>query len=338
MNNKKEKMKKKKKKNNLLVGFIGLIVLIAVLSLVGWMMLRSEPLILQGEIEATEVRVSGKVPGRISEFYVSEGTQVSKGDTLLLLDSPELLAKLEQAQAAVAAAEAQNRKAISGTRSEQIAAAYEMWQKAEVGVDIAQKLFTRVQNLYAKEVVTTQQRDEAQAQYNAAVATAKAAKAQYNMAQNGAQAEDKQAAAAMVNRAKGARDEVKSYIQETHLTSPVAGEVSELYPKAGELVGTGTPILSILKLDDLWATFNIREDLLPNFSVGKELQVSIPALGNGTLTFKVTYIKSLGTYATWKATKATGQFDVKTFEVRAKPIEKIEGLRPGMSVLYQAEK
>ncbi|MDR0814443.1 MAG: efflux RND transporter periplasmic adaptor subunit [Bacteroidales bacterium] len=326
------------KKYNLLVGFIGLIVLIAGLSVAGWFMLRPEPLILQGEIEATEVRVSGKVPGRISEFYVSEGTQVSKGDTLLLLDSPELLAKLEQAQAAVAAAEAQNRKAIGGTRSEQIAAAYEMWQKAEVGTDIARKSFIRVQNLYAKEVVTTQQRDEAEAQYNAATATAKAAKAQYDMALNGAQAEDKQAALAMVNRAKGARDEVESYLREIRLTSPVAGEVSELYPKAGELVGTGTPILSILRLDDVWATFNIREDLLPGFSIGKELKVSIPALGNRTLTFKVTYIKSLGSYATWKATKATGEFDVKTFEVRAKPVEDVEGLRPGMSALYQIEK
>ena len=322
------------KKYNLLVGFIGLIVLVVGLCIAGWIALRPGPLVLQGEVEAAEVRVSGKIPGRISHFYVTEGMPVKKGDTLLLLDSPELTAKLEQAQAAVAAAEAQNRKAHVGTRSEQIAAAYEMWQKAEVGAEIAQKSYNRVQNLYAKEVVTAQQRDEAEAQYKAAAATARAAKSQYDMAMNGAQAEDKQAALAMVNRAKGAVDEVESYMRETSLSSPISGEVTEIYPRAGELVGTGSPLLSIVDLNDIWVTFNIREDLLPGITIGKELKVSVPALGKPDITVKVSYIKALGSYATWKATKATGQYDVKTFEVRAKPVRKIEGLRPGMSVLY----
>ncbi len=326
------------KKYNLLAGFIGLIVLIVGLCVAGWIALRPGPLVLQGEAEATEIRVSGKIPGRISHFYVSEGMPVKKGDTLLLLDSPELTAKLEQAQAAVAAAEAQNRKAHVGTRSEQIAAAYEMWQKAEVGIEIAQKSFTRVQNLYNKEVATAQQRDEAEAHYKAAVATAKAAKSQYDMAMNGAQVEDKQAALAMVNRAKGAVDEVESYMRETSLTSPMNGEVTEIYPKAGELVGTGSPIMSIADLDDIWVTFNIREDLLPGIGIGKELKVFVPALGQQDITLKVNYIKALGSYATWKATKVTGKYDSKTFEVRAKPVGKVEGLRPGMSVLYQFEK
>ncbi len=326
------------KKHNLLVGFIGLIVLVVGLCVAGWIALRPGPLILQGEAEATEVRISGKVPGRISHFYVTEGMPVQKGDTLVLLDSPELAAKLEQAQAAVAAAEAQNRKAHVGTRSEQIAATYEMWQKAEVGVEIAQKSFTRVQNLYNKEVATAQQRDEAEAQYKAAVATAKAAKSQYDMAINGAQVEDKQAALAMVNRAKGAVDEVESYMRETSLTAPMIGEITEIYPKAGELVGTGSPIMSIVNLDDIWVTFNIREDLLPGIGIGKELKVSVPALGQQDIVLKVNYIKALGSYATWKATKVTGEYDAKTFEVRAKPVEKVEGLRPGMSVLYQFKK
>ncbi len=324
-----------KKKYNLLAGFIGLIVLVVGLCVAGWIVLRPGPLVLQGEAEATEVRVSGKVPGRIIRFYVGEGMPITKGDTLALIDSPELSAKLEQAQAAVAAAEAQNRKALVGTRSEQIAAAYEMWQKAEVGLDIAQKSFNRVQNLYAKEVVTAQQRDEAEAQYKAAVATAKAAKAQYDMAMNGAQAEDKQAALAMVHRAKGAVDEVESYMRETCLTAPMSGEITEIYPKAGELVGTGSPVMSIVDLDDVWVTFNVREDLLPGIAIGKELKVSVPALRKQDITLKVNYIKALGSYATWKATKVTGEYDVKTFEVRAKPVDKIEGLRPGMSVLYR---
>ena len=322
------------KKYNLLVGFLGLITLVVGLCIAGWIALRPGPLVLQGEVEASEVRVSGKVPGRIAGFYVAEGSQVNKGDTLLLLDSPELEAKLEQARAAVAAAEAQNRKAFVGTRSEQIVSAYEMWQKAEVGVDIAQKSFTRVQNLYNKEVATAQQRDEAEAHYKAAQATAKAAKSQYDMALNGAQAEDKQAAMAMVDRAKGAMDEVRSYMSETSLTAPISGEITEIYPKAGELVGTGAPIMSIVDLNDVWVTFNIREDLLPGISVGKDIIAIVPALGKETITFRVHYIKALGSYATWKATKATGEYDAKTFEVRAKPVDKIDGLRPGMSVLY----
>ncbi|MDR2039925.1 MAG: efflux RND transporter periplasmic adaptor subunit [Bacteroidales bacterium] len=323
------------KKYNLLVGFIGLIVLIAALFIIGWIALRPGPLVLQGEVEVTEVRVSGKVPGRISELYVKEGSQVNKGDTLLLLDSPEVAAKMEQAQAAVAAAEAQNQKAIRGTRSEQIASAYEMWQKAEAGVDIAKKTYDRIKALYDKEVVTAQQRDEAEAQYKAAVATAKAAKSQYDMAMNGAQAEDKQAAMALVNQAKGAVDEVKSYVKETTLTAPLSGEITEVYPNVGELVGTGSPLMSIADLNDMWITFNIREDLLQGIEMGKELKINIPALGNQEVTAKVNYIKALGTYATWKATKVTGEFDAKTFEVRAQPTQKIEGLRPGMSALLK---
>lgn len=322
------------KKYHLLGGFIGLLVLVAGLCVAGWIALRPGPLVLQGEAEAVEVRVSGKVPGRISQLYVSEGMQIKKGDTLLMIDSPELTARLTQALAAVAAAEAQNRKAQAGTRSEQIASAYELWQKAEVGAEVAQKSFTRVQNLFNREVATAQQRDEAEAQYKAAVATAKAAKSQYEMAMNGAQAEDKQAALAMVNRAKGAVDELEAFLRETSLTSPVSGEITEIYPKTGELVGAGSPVLNIADLDDIWVTFNIREDLLPGIVVGKELTVSIPALARQEVRLKVYYIKALGSYATWKATKMTDGFDAKTFEVRARPVEKVEGLRPGMSVLY----
>jgi HlyD family secretion protein len=255
-----------------------------------------------------------------------------------MIDSPELTAKLEQALAAVAAAEAQNRKAHAGTRSEQIAAAYEMWQKAEVGVEIAKTSFNRVQNLFNREVATAQQRDEAEANYKVAVATSNVAKSQYDMAVNGAQEEDKQAALAMVYRAKGAVDELEAYLRETLLTSPIGGEITEIYPKTGELVGTGSPVMSIADLDDIWVTFNIREDLLPGITIGKELTVSIPALALQNVVLQVYYIKPMGSYATWKATKMTGGFDAKTFEVRAKPVENVEGLRPGMSVLYTLEK
>lgn len=317
------------------MGLLGLIGVIAIVSLIGFFAAKPDAMIIQGEAEATEFRVSGKVPGRIKEFKFEEGMAVKRGDTLVLIDSPELLAKIDQAQAAQSAAEAQNRKAIKGARQELIMGAYEMWQKAEVGVEITKKSFDRVQKLYDKEVVSAQKRDEAEAQYKAAVATAKAAKSQYQMAVNGAEQEDKASALALVNRAKGAVSEVKSYLGEIFLVSPIDGEVSEIFPKHGELVGTGAPIMTITNLEDIWFTFSVREDILNGMQTGNTLKLKIPALGNKEVEAKVTFIKAMASYATWRSTKVSGQFDAKTFEVRAKPIAKVDGLRPGMTAIVE---
>jgi len=317
----------------MLIAFSTLLLVIAAVSFIGWIVLKPEPIMLQGQAEATEVRVSGKVPGRIEKFLVSEGMTVNKGDTLVLIDSPELDAKLMQANSAEDAARAQNQKAIKGARSEQIAGAYELWQKAEVGVSLAEKTYNRVQNMFAEGVMPAQKRDEAEANYQAAVATSKAAKSQYVMALNGAEKEDKLAAIALVNRAKGAVSEVESYLSETMLVAPVSGEVSDVFPKQGELVGSGAPIMNIVDLNDMWVVFNIREDLLANIKVGKEIDAVVPALGNISVKLKVNYIKAMASYATFKATKTNGGFDVKSFEVRAVPVLQIEGLRPGMSLM-----
>jgi len=252
---------------------------------------------------------------------------------LVSLSSPELLAKLAQAEAAESAAQAQNKKAIKGARYELIQGAYDMWQKSKVGVDIAEKTYKRAKNLFDNGVIPAQKFDEAEAQYNAAVATENGAKTQYTMAKNGAEKEDKLSAVALVDRAKGAVSEVEAYMPERLLTAPISGEISEIYPKQGELVGQGAPIMSIVDLNDCWITFNVREDQLIKFKMGAIVKVDVPAIGAKDASFKVTYIKGLGSYATWKATKTTGQFDMKTFEVRAKPTKKIDGLRPGMSVL-----
>ena len=317
----------------MLIAFSTLLLVIAAISLIGWIVLKPEPIMLQGQAEATEVRVSGKIPGRIDKLLVSEGMKVNKGDTLVLINSPELNAKLMQATSAEEAAYAQNLKAIKGARAEQIAGAYELWQKAEVGVKIAEKTYKRVQNMFDENVIPAQKRDEAEANYQAAVATSKAARSQYDMAMNGAEKEDKLAAQAMVNRAKGAVSEVESYLSETMLAAPISGEVSDVFPKQGELVGSGAPIMNIVDLNDIWVVFNIREDLLANIRVGKEIEAVIPALGNKTAQLKINYIKAMASYATFKATKNNGGFDIKSFEVRAVPVSKIEGLRPGMSLM-----
>jgi HlyD family secretion protein len=325
----------KKKNKDLRTGLIALIIVVILIFIVGLIINRPEPIIIQGEADASEIRISGKITGRINKFNVEEGSQVHMGDTLVIIDSPELSAKLEQANAAENAAQAQNKKAIKGARKEQIMGAFEMWQKAQVGVDISKKSYDRVQRLFDKGVVTAQKRDEAEAQYKAAVATANAAKSQYDMAKNGAESEDKEAALALVDRAKGAVNEVKSYFKEITLTSPINGEVTDVYPKRGELVGAGAPIMSIVDLNDIWFTFNVREDLLGELKMGKTFKVKVPALNNQIVEVKVSYIKALASYATWKATKTTGQFDVKTFEVRARPTAKVENLRPGMTALFE---
>lgn len=325
----------KKKNQDLRTGFIALVIVVIVIFVIGLIINRPEPIIIQGEADASEIRISGKVPGRIKQFKAEEGAQVKIGDTLVIIDSPELAAKLEQANAAQDAAQAQNNKALKGARNEMIMGAYEMYQKALVGVDIAKKSYTRVQNLFDKGVVSAQKRDEAEAQYKAAVATSNAAKSQYDMAKNGAEKEDKEAALALVDRAKGAVNEVRSYMKETMLLSPINGEITEIYPNSGELVGTGAPIMSIVDLNDIWFTFNVREDLLGEMKIGKTFSVKVPALNNQLVTVKVTYIKALASFATWKATKTSGQFDVKTFEVRARPTAKVADLRPGMTALFE---
>lgn len=325
----------KKQNKELRVGLMGLIIVIILVFIIGIYVYKPEPVILQGEAVASEVRISGKVPGRIKAFMAEEGSSIQAGDTLVIIDSPELNAKLDQATSAEDAALAQNKKANKGARKELILGAYEMWQKSLVGVDITKKSFDRVQRLYDKGVLPAQKRDEAEAQYKAAAATANAAKSQYDMALNGAELEDKEAALALVGRAKGAVKEVESYLQETTLTSPIDGEISEIYPKRGELVGTGAPIMTIVDMNDIWFSFNVREDLLGSMKVGSTFKVKIPALNNQEVEVKISYVKALASYATWKATKTSGQFDVKTFEVRARPTQKVADLRPGMTALVE---
>ena len=290
--------------------------------------------IMQGQMEVTEYRVSSKVPGRILEFRVKEGQVVKAGDTLAIIEAPEVMAKLAQAEAVKTAAIALNDKAEAGAREEQIQGAYELWQKAIVNRDIWEKSFKRVKNLYNGGVVSEQKYDETKAQYDAAIATEKAAKSQYDMAVKGAQKEDKEMAAAKVAQAKGVVAEVDSYIHETYLLAYADGEVTDIFPHIGELVGTGAPIMNIAMMDDMWATFNVREDHLKKLPLGSRFTAEFPALG-ASVIMEVNYMKDRGDYAAWKATKQTGQYDLKTFEVRAVPVTTVNGLRPGMTVIYR---
>lgn len=322
-------------KKTSLVGAGVLIAVVVVIAVIGAIFLKPEPEVLMGEVNAAEYRVSGKVPGRVEALLVKEGDMVKEGDTLVVINSPEVAAKMEQAQAARAAASAQSTKAKNGARRQQTASAYEMWQKAQVGVDIAKKSLDRTQTLYDKKVISAQKRDEVEAQYKAAVATANAAKLQYEMACEGAQDEDKAAARALVAKANGAIAEVESYMGERYLLAPCDGEVVEVYPKRTELIGTGSPVMSILDMSDVWFSFSIREDQLQGIKVGDVLEVNIPALGEQTYKAQVTYMRAMASYATWRATKNNGQYDVKSFDIKLVPVDKIENLRPGMTALIK---
>lgn len=322
-----------KKNYNLLIGVMALVGIILAVSIIGYFVSRPKDIVIQGEAEATEYRVSGKVPGRIEEFRAQEGDAVHKGDTLVIIDSPEIRSKIAEANAAKAAAVAQKNKAMNGARAEQITGAYEMWQKALVGEEVMRKSYERIKSLHDQKVVSDQKYDEVEAQYNAAVATAKAAKSQYDMAVKGARKEDKDAAVALVERANAAVRLVNSYKDEIRLTSPADGIIAARYPKVGELVGQGSPIMTIQDLEDMWFTFNIREDRLHKMQQGDKITLTVPALDNAQVTATVYYMAVRESYATWRATKEMGEFDTRTFEVRARPDAPVKGLRPGMSVI-----
>lgn len=327
-------MSEKKQHKNIIITAACTTLVVAVVAVIGAMSIKQEPETIQGQVEVSEYRVSSKVPGRILEIRVKEGDYVNVGDTLAILDAPEVRAKMTQAQSAENAAAAMDEMANNGARQEQVRGAFAVLQQAKAGLEIAQKSYNRVQRLYDEGVMTAQKRDEAFANYKALEAQVKAAQSQYDMARNGARTEEKKAAAAQVNRAKGAVAEVTSYIHETMQIAQMAGEVSDVYPKVGELIGTGSPIMSVSLMNDIWGTFNVREDQLDGMKVGSIVTAFVPAFKK-EIRMKVYYIKDQGSYAVWKATKSNGQYDLKTFEVKARPMDKLEGLRPGMSLILK---
>ncbi len=308
-------------------------VVIAAIAVLGIITIEPPRQTTQGQADCDVVRVAGKLPGRIVKFYVKEGDYVHKGDTLVVISSSMANASLKKAKSAKRAAAATNQKVEKGTRNELKEASSNMVAQAQAAEDIARKTFQRLDNLYKEGVVTEQKRDEAKAALDAASAAVKAAQANERMAQNGAQQEDKSASSSMVDVAQATVEEVESLLEDEVLLAPCDGEVSEIYPHEGELVTLATAIMSISKLDDMWVTFNVRETMLDTLAMGKTVQATVPALGNKQVQLSVYYLHDMGSYAVWNASKAYGQYDSKTFEVKCRPVKEIEGLRPGMSVI-----
>lgn len=330
-------MNTKATNRSLMIAFGAMIVAVLVIAIVGFMLLKPEKELFQGQADATTVRVSGKLMGRVTDIYVKEGDRVRAGDTLAHIHSSLADAQLQQAQAMQQSVASQNRKVDKGTRSQIITSARSLWEQAKTAEEITRKTYERMQRLFAQGVVSEQKRDEAKAAYDAAVAATVAAKSQYDMALEGAQREDKESSAAMVAAATGSVNQVQALLEDQYLLAPCDGEITDIYPEVSELVAPGAPIMTLLRPDDMWIAFNLREELLSGLAMGKQVKVRIPALADTVVDAKVYYIKDKGSYAVWSATKANGKYDSRTFEVKLRPMQKVNGLRPGMSVLLQEE-
>lgn len=328
-------MSEKTQHKNILLAISAFTIVVIVVAVIGFVCFgNNDDNVIQGEVEVSEYRVSSKLPGRIAEICVTEGDFVHKGDTLAILDVPEVEAQKRAAEATQDAAKAVSDMADNGARKEQIQAAYQLWQQAVAASDIAEKTYKRLQNLYNEGVISAQKRDEAFAAYKATQAQVLAAKSQYDMAKSGARNEERKAASDQANAAKNATDVVKSLLRETVQIATADGEVSEIFPKVGELVGLGSPIMSISEMNDMWGTFNIREDQLNGMKVGDTFKAYCPAFDK-EIEMKVYHIKDQCSFAVWKATKTNGQYDIKTFEVKARPSKPVEGLRPGMTLIIR---
>lgn len=322
-------------RKSLSLAFIVLLSAVVVITLIGQLTARKPSITLQGQVEATEIRISGKLLGRIDSLLVREGDAVHEGDTLVVINSPIVEAQYRKSEALHRATQEENRKVDRGTRRELVASAYQVWQAAKSQATLAEKTYERIQLLYTDSVVPRQRYDEAEAAMLTARATERSAYEQYRLAQEGLQLEDREASRNLVEASASSVDEVGALLVDARLTAPADGHIAGIYPKRGELVAPGAPIMTLVTLDDAYAVFNVREDLMPHIRMGKQFAVSVPALARTDVPMTVYYISPLGSFATWKSTKEVGSYDMRTFEIRLRPEHKVEGLRPGMTVLLE---
>lgn len=311
-----------------------IVLILALLGLGLWLSYRSSTDQIQAMVDAREIRITSKVSGRIATFHVEEGQSVQKGQLLYTVDSPEVTARSQQAGGALIAAEATASKANEGARAEDIRAAEAQWRRAQAAADLAQTTHARTERLYSQGVIAGQKRDESRANMLASTEAARAARAQYELARTGSRIQDKQAAGGQVEQARGAVAEVEAAEAETKVLAPVAGEIGRRLAQPGELVPQGFPVFMLTDISNPWVTLNVREDQFKAISRGKIIQGRIPALDNQKAAFQIFFIAPAGDFATWRATRQSSGFDVKSFEIRAKPKAPIKGLRPGMSVLF----
>lgn len=320
-------------KNKVINAVLGVLVILVIVGVSLWYMSAPSISYLQGQVEAKQINIASKIPGRIDSILVQEGDFVETDQILAVISTPEIDAQLGQVESVRAAAEAIDEKVDKGARSQEILAMYNVWQQAKAAKDLALKTYTRLENLYNDKVISAQNRDEAYTQYQVAINAESAAKANYDMVKSGARSEDKRVAKAQVNQAQGAVNTVTILKNEGHVKAPRRGEILTIMPNAGEIINMGYPIVNLIDVDDIWVYFNIKESILAKFKMGTQFDAIIPGLDNQKIRLEVKYVAAQGDYATWNATKALGDFDMKSFLIKAYPVSKVPGLRPGMSAL-----
>jgi HlyD family secretion protein len=313
-------------------GAIFAVVCLAVIGLAIWYLLRPEPLLVQGEVESTRIDIAARVSGRLAKIAVARGQNVAAGTTLLVIDNPELLADLRQAKAEKTVADAELRRIVVGTRPEIVA-----MRKAEVdraGADLtyAEQTYNRTRQLAAQQFAPQSKLDQDADALTLAQRRLDQAKLAYAEAVAGFTAEEHQIAEANVAKAAAKIETIAALVDQLTITAPTASQVYQIPVEEGEVVTPGLPLISLVDLGDTWLGFSLREDLIAGLKQGDRFTVEIPALGNRTVTAEIRVIAAKGEYAGWRATRATGDFDLRTFAIRAYPVAKVDGLRPGMSV------
>lgn len=321
------------KKSLILIIFI-----VAIIILTAVVVKKNNEQLIQGEVDTKSVDLSSKITGRVKKIHVKKGDMVKAGQLLISLDTPDISAKATQSDATLDLAQAQKEEVYNGARDEQRDMALNTLRQAQAGMELAQKTYNRMKKLHSEGVIASQKLDEVSAQYKSASKAVEVAKSNYKMLETGSRVEDKMSAAANVRKARGAVSEVNSYLSENKIKSPISGQITDISVEEGELVGAGYPIVTVVSVDDNWVVFNLREDLLSKIRMGSMFDVKIPAVDNKPITVKVNYISTLGNFATWRATRIRGDFDMKTFEVRAVPVKKVDGLRAGMTAVVDWNK
>lgn len=320
-------------KNNVINAVLGVVVILVIVAVSLWYMSAPSISYLQGQVEAKQINVASKIPGRIDSILVKEGDFVEANQLLAIISTPEIDAQLGQMESVKAAAVAIDQKVDKGARSQEVLATYNIWQQAVAAKELALTTYTRMENLYKEKVISAQSRDEAYTQYQVSLNAESAAKANYDMVKSGARSEDKRVARAQVNQAQGAVNTVTILKNEGHVKAPRRGEILTIMPNSGEIINMGYPIINLIDVDDIWVYFNIKETLLSKFKMGTQFEAIIPGLDHQKIRLEVRYVAAQGDYATWNATKSLGDFDMKSFLIKAYPVNKVAGLRPGMSAL-----
>ena len=291
--------------------------------------------VVTGMAEARDIDVASKIAGRIAEIYFEEGAVVNEGDILATIQSRELDAKVEQAQNLRNAAKAKMDMAHNGARPEEKEAVQKLYNQAQFQFDLASKTWTRMQNLYGEQLISAQERDVYEFQYKAAQEQLFAAKAKYDLVLAGARPEEQEMAKSSFIQAESGVKEVLAYHDELTIKAPVTGELKKKIVDVGEIASAGYPVFTILDLSEVWITIQLKETMLEGIKKGDILKGKVPALGNKEYEFEVFYIAPMGEFANWKPTNQKSDFDIKTFEVRVRPKDKLVVIRPGMSVKFE---